>query len=157
MNCSTRHVNLAVTLALAIALSGCRTAATLTPAHADMGEVSVSESAGLARAGEAEIEFPPFGRVVARPELYHEKRVSLVGFINLEFEGNALYHTESEYRHAQTADAIWIDVEGLKTKPPFARGWVIVEGTFNGERRGHFGSFAGTLEKITRLDRWRSR
>lgn len=77
--------------------------------------------------------------------------------MNLEFEGNALYHSEEQYRHAQSADAIWIEVDGMKPKPPFARGWVIVEGTFNGERRGHFGSYAGTLEKITRLDAWRHR
>lgn len=77
--------------------------------------------------------------------------------MNLEFESNALYNSEEQYRHGQTADAIWIEVDGMKPKPPFARGWVIVEGTFNGEHRGHFGSYAGTLEKITRLEAWRFR
>jgi hypothetical protein len=117
----------------------------------------VGESSGIARAGDEPVEFPPFVRVIARPELYHGKRISLIGYMNLEFEGNAIYHSEEEYRHAQSQDAIWLDVDGMKPKPPLARGWVIVEGTFNGERRGHLGSYAGTLERITRLDAWRLR
>ncbi len=77
--------------------------------------------------------------------------------MNLEFEGNGLYFSEEQYRHGGTADAIWIDVDGMKPSPPFARGWVIVEGSFNGERRGHFGMFAGTLEHITRMEAWAPR
>lgn len=105
--------------------------------------------------GSDAIEAPSFARLLARPELYHLKRLRLIGFLNLEFEGNALYHLEDEYRHSQDSDALWVDVEGMKAQPPFARGWVIVEGTFNGERRGHFTAFAGTLEKITRLEAWK--
>lgn len=156
MNLSTRQVIVIVNLA-AIGLGACRSAATITPAYTNLGDMPVGGSAGLIRAGGDLVEFPPFGRVVARPELYHLKRIQLVGFMNLEFEGNALYHTEDEYRHAQDADAFWIDVEGMKSKPPFTRGWVIVEGLFNAERRGHMGSYAGTLERITRLDAWRLR
>lgn len=147
------RISRTVTIAFIIAAGACRTAVDLTPAHVET-QIPVGESSGIAHAGDAPVEFPPFGRVIARPELYHGKRIQLVGYMNLEFEGNAIYHSEEEYRHAQTADALWIDVEGMKPKPPFARGWVIVEGTFNAERRGHFGLFAGTVEKITRLDSW---
>jgi hypothetical protein len=83
----------------------------LTSAHAEM-PLPVGESFGIARAGHAFFEFPPFGRVIAKPELYHEKRISPVGYMNLQFEGNAIYYTEEEYRHGQSADAIWIEVEG---------------------------------------------
>ena len=57
----------------------------------------------------------------------------------LEFEGNALYLSEEQYLHGDAADAIWIDVEGMKIKPPFS----------------HFGLFAGTLESVTRLEPWK--
>ena len=145
-----------VTSALMVFGVACRTAVDLTPAHAGMN-APVGEAVGLARVGDEPLEFPPFGRVIARPELYHAKRISLIGFMNLEFEGNALYHSESEYRHGQSSDALWLAVDGLKVKPPFARGWVIVEGTFNGEHRGHFGLFSGTLERITRMEAWKIR
>lgn len=142
-------------LFLVLCLS-CRSTVDITPAHVET-DVAVGESFGIAREGDQPVEFPPFIRVVARPELYHSKRIQLIGYMNLEFEGNALYLSKEQYLHSESADALWIDVEGLKVKPPFARGWVIIEGTFNGERRGHLGMFAGTIESITRLQAWGSK
>lgn len=85
MKCGRTQINLPTTIVLAVVLSACRTTGTLTPAQANLGDVPVAESVVLARAGQESVEFPPFGRVVARPELYHEKRISLIGFMNLEF------------------------------------------------------------------------
>ena len=118
-----------------LASAGCRATVPTSAAHVESG-VSVGDS---------------FIRVVARPELYDGKRVQLVGYMNLEFEGNALYPSEEAWLHGQTADALWIDVEGMTAQPPFPRGWVLIEATFNGERHGHFGLFAGTLEHVTRM------
>jgi hypothetical protein len=101
-----------------VVVAACRSAVDLTPAHVEM-PLPVGES-GIARAGDEPVESPPFGRVIARPELFHGKQISLVGYMSLEFEGNALFHSEEQYRHAQSADAIWIDVDGMKPKPPFA-------------------------------------
>lgn len=134
----------------------CRSSVDITPAHVET-RLPLPPSAEASPSGADLSELAsPFARVIARPELYHGKVIQLVGYLNLEFEGNALYHSEEEYRHGQTAEALWIDVDGMNLKPPFARGWVIVQGTFNGERRGHFGLFAGTIEKITRIDPWRN-
>ena len=140
-------------LCLLVFCLSCSSKVAVTPAHVETA-VGVGESFGVAREGHEPVEFPPFIRVIARPELYHSKRIQLVGYMNLEFEGNALYLSEEQYLQGGPADALWIDVEAMKGKPPFARGWVVVEGTFNGERRGHFGMFAGTLEAITRLQAW---
>ena len=93
--------------------------------------------------------------LLANPEKYHNRQVTLVGFINLEFEGNALYMSENQFRLRASHDALWLDVAHMGIKPPFQKGYVIVEGSFNGERRGHFGMFAGTLENIKRLESWR--
>jgi hypothetical protein len=78
----------------------------------------------------------------------------MIGFMNLEFEGNALYVSEEFFRHGATQDALWLDVEGMTVKPPFHQGYVIVQGTFDGERRGHLGMFAGTIQRIKRLEAW---
>lgn len=141
-------------LALLLAAVGCRSGVDLTPAHAEV-DLPVSESFGIGRSGDETIEFPPFVRVIARPELYDGKMIQLIGYMNLEFEGNGIYQSEELFKHGGSADALWLDVEGMRCKPPFSRGWVLIEGTFNGERRGHFGMYAGTLEKITRMDAWR--
>lgn len=142
------------TILVLLTLAACRSGVDVTPAHAEV-TAPVGESMAVTR-GENLVQFPPFIRVVARPELYHEKRIQLVGYMNLEFEGNGLHLSEELYRHGDSANAIWLDVEGMRIQPPFSRGWVIVEGTFNGERLGHFGMYSGTLKNITRMDPWRT-
>ena len=133
-------------------VAGCRSH-DLTPAHVET-QLPVAESMAAPR-GAGSVEVPPFIRVIALPEKYHRRTIQLIGYINLEFEGNALYLSRELFLHGGSGDAIWVDVEGMKIQPAFRRGRVIIEGTFNAERRGHFGMFAGTLESISRLDPWR--
>jgi len=87
--------------------------------------------------------------LVARPEKYHEKPITVVGFVTFEFEGNVLCPTD---RRHSSSDCLWVDVEGLKD-PGFRRSYVVVDATFDGELRGHFWCCAGSLTKITRLER----
>jgi hypothetical protein len=124
----------------------------VTPAH-----VGMSASAGepicwnFAEGGACSVSFI---HLLAHPERYHGKRVQLIGYMRLEFEGNSLYLSRELYEHGGMHDALWIDVEGMTATPRFDEGWALIEGTFNAEARGHFGMFAGSVEKITRLDRW---
>ena len=96
MTFGAMRISWVATCASIVVLAACRTAVDPTPAHAET-RLPVGESSGIARAGDEPVEFPPFGRVIARPELYHEKRISFIGYMNLEFEGNAIYHSEEEY------------------------------------------------------------
>jgi hypothetical protein len=88
-------------------------------------------------------------QLIATPERYHGKLVRVVGFLRIEFEGDALYLHEEDYRHRINKNAIWIDV------PPEARNkhslnnrYVIAEGVFDGDRRGHFDAYSGTRKGV---------
>jgi len=101
---------------------------------------------------------PSLLELITRPEVYDGRRVRVVGFVNFEFEGNALYLSKTDWENGLTRSAVWI-----APPPGFESNWgparvqpnrryVIVEATFRASRRGHLGLFSGALEEVTRLD-----
>jgi hypothetical protein len=96
--------------------------------------------------------------LIATPEKYQGKIVRVVGYLNLEFEGNAIYIHKEDYEHALLKNAIWIDLsreeEGKNTKT-FNKKYVILVGVFDMNDNGHMSLFSGTIGKISRLDIWK--
>lgn len=96
--------------------------------------------------------------LIATPEKYHNKRVRVIGYLNLEFEGNAIYlHTE-DYKKSITANGLWVTFtdeswEKIK-KYRFNKSYFLVEGTFDMTSFGHMGLWSGTIKDITRIDKW---
>jgi len=85
-------------------------------------------------------------KLIVQPEKYHSKRVLVAGFVHLAFEGNSICLSEG----SGGRDCLWVDVAGI-TDPGFREGWASIEGTFDGEARGHFACCAGTLTNITSI------
>ena len=104
---------------------------------------------------------PSLLELITRPEIYDGRRVRVIGFVNFEFEGNALYLSRTDWENGLTRSAVWIDPPpGFKSDWGPARAqpnrrYVIVEATFKAGRRGHVNLFSGALEEVTRLDSWR--
>jgi len=91
--------------------------------------------------------------LIANPASFHGKRVRVIGFGHFEFEGNALYaHREDSERHI-LRNGIWLN-------PPAGmdslnNDYLIVEARFDATSRGHMGMWSGTLDSVTRLQRWK--
>lgn len=95
--------------------------------------------------------------LIAAPSDFDGKRVRVVGFLALEFEGTALYLHEEDCRRRITRNGVWL---ALPRQVPEAhlelRGrYVLVEGTFSAGRKGHGGMASGSIGEITRLVAWR--
>jgi hypothetical protein len=100
-----------------------------------------------------EVPFPDFAekfnisliKLIANLEKYHGKTMQIRGFINLEYEGNAIYLHREDFEHGLSDNAIWVDTSGefLKTKKlsEYHRKYVIMQGTFDMTRQGHMGMF----------------
>jgi hypothetical protein len=95
--------------------------------------------------------------LIANPLKYDGKRVQVIGFLRLEFEGNAIYLHQEDFEHAISRNAIWIDrptdlsekqTAGINNK------YVICQGMFRAGEHGHMGMFSGSLTHITRLESW---
>jgi hypothetical protein len=89
-------------------------------------------------------------QLIASPDKFDSRHVMVMGFARLEFEGNALYLHEEDYKRGLTKNAVWVDV------PPDIRGrskeydmkYVLIVGTFSATRKGHMGLFSGTIERV---------
>lgn len=96
---------------------------------------------------------PSIIELIARPEVYDGKRVRLIGFANLEFEGNSLYLGREDYLQMISRNGLWLDV-GDSVAKQFAKelpGYVIVEGEFSSSDRGHFGMWSGAIKNVSRF------
>jgi len=147
MNTNSRLVAI---LLFGAVLTSCRHAVELAPEHAEWSR-GIGEPFCLTMEGSPEVCNVSFIQLLAHPDLFHGKVVVVQGYMNLEFEGNGLYLNRDMFIYGQTFDSFWIDVEGMKIKPPFRRGYVAIRGRFNGEKHGHFGLFAGSLEDVTEI------
>jgi hypothetical protein len=95
--------------------------------------------------------------LIATPERYHGKLVRLVGFVHIEFEGNAIYLHREDFDRLLTRNALWLSItpDIDKQADKYNDRYVLVEGTFNAENKGHFERCSGSIENIKRLDAWR--
>jgi hypothetical protein len=96
-------------------------------------------------------------RLIAAPQEYAGRRVAIVGFLHLEFEGDGIYLHRDDYEHSQTKNGLWVVVSGESAKQLRAAAdqYVLLEGTFIPDRHGHMGLWSGTLAQITRAQVWK--
>jgi hypothetical protein len=98
-------------------------------------------------------------QLIANPSEYHGKFVRVIGFCRLEFEGDALYLHREDFEQGITKNAVWLDVGRSisMSSRDLSDGYVLVEGVFNAEDKGHMDLFSGCLREIKRIEHWRSR
>ncbi len=107
---------------------------------------------------------PSLIELIARPELYDGKRVRVIGFVNFEFEGNAIYLSREDWEQGINRNGVWVDpdlalpagVERDTTAASYRpnRRYALLEGTFHAGRGGHFGMWSGSIDRVTRLQSW---
>ncbi|NML58844.1 hypothetical protein [Chryseobacterium cheonjiense] len=97
-------------------------------------------------------------RLIVTPEKYHNKTVQIIGYLNLEFEGNAIYFHKEDYEKGSSRDGMWVNFsDDLAKKTDFKKynkKYVIIKGKFDMNSKGHMGMFGGTIKNISRLDVW---
>ena len=93
-------------------------------------------------------------QLIANPTVFDEKRVTLKGYVVLEFENQHMYLSEADAKHGITRNSVWLDVSDAiyAKRAQFHGRYVIVEGTFNARRRGHLGMSSGEIGNIVRFD-----
>ena len=95
-------------------------------------------------------------KLIANPNDYNGKVVRVIGFVRLEFEGNAIYLHQDDYKHGISKNGLWIDVTDdiRKKRTDFDQKYVLLEGTFNAKETGHMGLWSGSIQKISRFQVW---
>lgn len=97
-------------------------------------------------------------RLIVTPEKYHNKTVQIIGYLNLEFEGNAIYFHKEDYDNGLSENAMWVNFSDDLAKKTdlkkYNKKYVIIVGKFDMNSKGHMGMFGGTIKNISRLDVW---
>jgi hypothetical protein len=93
--------------------------------------------------------------VLANPEKYYDRRISVVGFAHFEFEGNALFLHREDFELRVMTNSIWLDRTGLDPSLVNATDdhYAMVIGKYV-HRDGHMGCCIGTITQIETLERW---
>ncbi len=99
---------------------------------------------------------PSLLRILASPDSFHGKEIQVIGFLDLAFEGTALYLHREDLAYGVLGNSIWVNVssEMHKRAKVLNRKYVIIRGTFDANNHGHMGLFSGALTNITRCDVW---
>jgi len=96
--------------------------------------------------------------LLSDPQKYDGKVIRTIGFMCFEYEGNALYLHQEDYRYGILKNALVLRVSPAQQKQfkSLSLKHVIIEGTLyaNGPERWDYG---GAIGNITRLDIWRPR
>lgn len=116
----------------------------------------VLAAVATAVAAEPEIERATLLQVLAHPEKYDGKRLQVIGYLHLQFEGNALYLHKEDYDHQIIGNMVWIEVQGAirKREKELNDEYVMVIGTFDAKDLGHMSLCSGALKNITSCSLW---
>lgn len=92
--------------------------------------------------------------LIATPQNFNKKQVRIVGFVRVEFEGNAVYLHRDDFLEGVRKNGFWLDVENIPSSQlaEINGRYALVEGEFSSEERGHLGMWSGSILKITRLE-----
>ena len=95
--------------------------------------------------------------ILAHPDEYHGKRVSVVGFYHGEFEGSSLAIDRAASRRRDYSHSVWRSgASTFANKSAISDSndsWLRVEGTFLRGPAGHMGLWPGEIVRLTRIER----
>lgn len=96
-------------------------------------------------------------RLIGAPKDYAHKLVRVVGYLNIGFEGDAIYFHEEDFKRGLTTNGLWIEAkpEMSKELEKLTGQYVIIEGVFDPSIHGHMSLFSGAIRDITRADAWK--
>jgi hypothetical protein len=96
-------------------------------------------------------------QLIANPDAYDGKRVRVLGYLHLEFEGDEIYLHREDFDYSIMKDAIWInmptDITTVQRKAINDR-YVICTAIFRSHRHGHMGMSSGEFDEVTRIEPW---
>ena len=92
-------------------------------------------------------------QLIATPELFDGQEVRVIGFLRLEFEGEAVYLHREDFENSVAQNSVAIELSESQEHAwrKLNNHYVIIEGRFSSVAKGHLGARSGSLQHITRL------
>jgi hypothetical protein len=96
-------------------------------------------------------------QLIGQPERFDGKPIRFIGFLRIEFEGNAIYLHREDFDHGISKNGIWIDIPADMTKhqkDEVNMHYVICSGVFRAGDHGHMDMSSGAITSVRRLELW---
>jgi hypothetical protein len=93
-------------------------------------------------------------QLIANPEKYDGKRVRFIGYLILEFEGDAIYLHKEDYENSIVKNGLWVDVDRANNWGTYNKKYVIIDAVFDAGNKGHMGMWSGGLKDIRSIGPW---
>jgi hypothetical protein len=146
-----RASRLGVVGLVVVGMFACAHVEPLSNAYAPMADAVGERCVARGMDASCELFEVALTELIAVPEKFHGRKVRVIGYATLTFEGNTLCPSG---RSLSGKECVWLDIEGLED-PGFRKGHALIEGHFDGEARGHLGCCGGGIRGISRFERWR--
>lgn len=93
-------------------------------------------------------------QLIADPGRFDGKVVRCIGFCRIQFEGDAIYLHEDDFKHFITRNGLWLDIpkDHKLNRTALDQRYVLVEAQFSSIEHGHMDLFSGSLQKIRRIE-----
>jgi len=95
-------------------------------------------------------------QLIATPEKYEDKLITIRGFVHLEFESNAIYLHKEDYEQSLYSNGLWLNARECKRigGQAFDTGYAWVTARFTAKRHGHMGLWPGELQDVQDCSGW---
>ena len=153
-----RHIAVLVLILLAMCCTACSSNASQPISNAETAEMpkTPTESTPADQMAEG-VEGVSIIQLISNPERFDGRYVRIIGFVRLEFEGDAIYLHHDDYKYGIYSNGLWLDItEGCCGNNLMVadKKYVLVEGTFDMKSKGHMGMWGGTIKNIKRFQVW---
>jgi len=97
--------------------------------------------------------------LIANPMQFHGKRVTIIGYARIQFEGNAVYLHQTDYEHAIHRNALWLYIPraDIEQRRPCHDRYCSITGVFDAKSTGHGNLYGGGLRDIEYMEVWKGR
>jgi hypothetical protein len=89
--------------------------------------------------------------LLANPDRFEGKPVAVIGFYHGSFEHSALYLGRDDFRHYVTSNGLWV---ANNVPESLNDHYVLVEGIFSAQSRGHLGQWSGIICGVSKAVPW---
>jgi hypothetical protein len=89
--------------------------------------------------------------LLANPDKFDGTPVRVIGFYHGSFEHSAIYFSQNDFRHNIHSNGLWVS----GSIPSSLNGqYILVEGIFSSNDKGHLGLWSGTICNVARAGPW---
>ena len=99
-------------------------------------------------------EFISIVQLIANPDAFNGKKVCVIGYAIIEFEGNAIFLSEESAEHGVFKNSLSLSVNTEKYEK-FSEKYCIIEGIFDSALKRHWGGSSGGLKDIVKFNEWK--